>query len=81
MVITDRHVRLVEDRDGQKLLVRCEDAPPSIRRHSVYLRRLAAGPSSRMPLANVTVTITPAKATLFAGEMQTLGATVVGDRR
>lgn len=37
------------------------------------------GQSELRPLAkNVTVTITPAKATLFAGEMQTFVATVIG---
>lgn len=39
---------------------------------------LLLGQTSIRPSANITVTITPAKATLFAGEMQTFVATVVG---
>jgi len=36
------------------------------------------GQKTVQPLAHVTVTITPLKATLFAGETQTFVATVVG---
>lgn len=36
------------------------------------------GQVSVWPLTGITVTISPAKATLFAGEMQTFVATVVG---
>ena len=39
---------------------------------------LLLGQTSIRPSANITVTITPAKATLFAGEMQPFVATVVG---
>ena len=39
---------------------------------------LLLGQASPWPLANITVTITPAKATLFAGEVQPFVATVVG---
>jgi len=41
---------------------------------------LLYGQASVRPLANVTITIAPAKATLFAGEMQAFVATVVGIR-
>lgn len=39
---------------------------------------LLLGQSAVQPLAKVTVTITPTKVTLFAGETQTFVATVVG---
>ena len=39
---------------------------------------LLLGQAEVGPLANVTVTITPAKATLFSGDTQTFVATVVG---
>ncbi len=39
---------------------------------------LLLGQASRRPMALATVTITPAKMTLFAGESQTFVATVVG---
>jgi len=39
---------------------------------------LLLGQAEVGPLANVTVTITPAKVTLFSGETQTFVATVVG---
>jgi len=39
---------------------------------------LLLGQSTARPLANVTVTISPARTALFAGEMQTFVATVVG---
>jgi uncharacterized protein YjdB len=39
---------------------------------------LLLGQASPRPLANITVTITPAKATLFAGEVLPFVATVVG---
>lgn len=39
---------------------------------------LLPGQVSPRPLANVAVTITPAKTTLFAGEMQPFVATVIG---
>jgi hypothetical protein len=39
---------------------------------------LLLGQASVQVLPNITVTITPAKATLFAGEMQTFVAIVVG---
>ena len=39
---------------------------------------LLLGQASPRPLANITLTITPAKATLFAGEMLPFVATVVG---
>ena len=41
---------------------------------------LSLGQVNVQALANVTVTITPLKVTLFAGEMQTFVATVVGIR-
>lgn len=39
---------------------------------------LLLGQGSVQPLANISVTITPARATLFAGERQIFVATVVG---
>ncbi len=39
---------------------------------------LLFGQASISPLTSITVTITPAKATLFGGEIQTFAATVVG---
>jgi len=39
---------------------------------------LLLGQANVRPLADITVTITPAKATLFSGETQTFVATVVG---
>jgi len=39
---------------------------------------LLAGQAGARPLANVRVTVTPAKATLYAGETQSFAAKVVG---
>jgi len=72
---------LVDDKDRRKASVSGVKLLPLLFVGIVLAcAHLLYGQASVRPLANVTITIAPAKATLFAGEMQTFVATVVGIR-